>query len=153
MKTILAPIDFSPVTERVVAHASELAAAFRGRVVILATLIEPVFLAEYAPPPANLARVMVGAENDAKRRLAKIAQRLASRAIPVQTLLERGSPAAVITATAKKIRASYIVMGSHGHTAFYELIAGSTTQGVLKSAPCPVVIVPRIKAPKRTRSR
>jgi nucleotide-binding universal stress UspA family protein len=33
-------------------------------------------------------------------------------------------------------------MGSHGHTAFYDLLVGSTTHGVLMRANCPVVIVP-----------
>jgi len=41
------------------------------------------------------------------------------------------------------------VMGSHGHTALYDLLLGSTTHGVLFRAPCPVVIVP----PKRPRAR
>jgi nucleotide-binding universal stress UspA family protein len=36
-------------------------------------------------------------------------------------------------------------MGSHGHTALYDLIAGSTTTRVLKGAPCPVVVVPAQK--------
>jgi nucleotide-binding universal stress UspA family protein len=40
-------------------------------------------------------------------------------------------------------------MGSHGHTAFYDLLVGSTTQGVLKKAPCPVLIVPAEKAKRR----
>jgi nucleotide-binding universal stress UspA family protein len=33
-------------------------------------------------------------------------------------------------------------MGSHGHNAFYDLLVGTTTHGVLRKATCPVVIVP-----------
>ena len=47
---------------------------------------------------------------------------------------------------AQKSRAAYIVMGSHGHSALYDLLAGSTTTGVLKRSTCPVLIVP--PAPK-----
>ena len=43
---------------------------------------------------------------------------------------------------AERLTADYIVIGSHGHTAFYDLLVGSTASGVLKSASCPVVIVP-----------
>jgi nucleotide-binding universal stress UspA family protein len=39
------------------------------------------------------------------------------------------------------------VMGSHGHTALYDLLVGSTTHGVLMRAICPVVIIPAIKEP------
>jgi nucleotide-binding universal stress UspA family protein len=41
--------------------------------------------------------------------------------------------------------AELIVMGSHGHGALYELLVGSVTQGVMKGASCPVVVVPAKK--------
>jgi len=34
------------------------------------------------------------------------------------------------------------VVGSHGHGAFYDLLVGSTTHGLLLRASCPVLIVP-----------
>jgi nucleotide-binding universal stress UspA family protein len=49
---------------------------------------------------------------------------------------------------AKQVSADYLVMGSHGHTALYDLLVGSTTHGVLLRAPCPVVITPSPKAAK-----
>ena len=33
-------------------------------------------------------------------------------------------------------------MGSHGHGAIYELLVGSVTEGVLRKARCPVLVVP-----------
>jgi nucleotide-binding universal stress UspA family protein len=44
-------------------------------------------------------------------------------------------------------------MGSHGHGAFYDLLVGSTTQGVLKRATCPVVIVPTSKKKKAAKKK
>ncbi|MEO8353471.1 MAG: universal stress protein, partial [Chthoniobacteraceae bacterium] len=38
--------------------------------------------------------------------------------------------------------ADMIVMGSHGHGSFYELLVGSVTSGVLRDARCPVLVVP-----------
>ena len=55
----------------------------------------------------------------------------------------------LIVEQAEKSRADYIVMGSHGHTAFYDLLVGSTTHGVLMRAKCPVLIVPAAKEKKR----
>ena len=43
---------------------------------------------------------------------------------------------------AKKLDASLIVMGSHGHGALYHLLVGSVTEGVLKGTACPVLVVP-----------
>jgi nucleotide-binding universal stress UspA family protein len=45
------------------------------------------------------------------------------------------------------------VMGSHGHTALYDLLVGSTTHGVLMRAQCPVVIVPSAKQKKPAKTK
>ncbi len=50
-----------------------------------------------------------------------------------------------ILEAARICEADYIVMGSHGHNAFYDLLVGTTTHGVMRKAPCPVVIVPTAK--------
>jgi nucleotide-binding universal stress UspA family protein len=53
-----------------------------------------------------------------------------------------GHPSAQILDQARRLRADYIVLGSHGHNAIYDLLVGSTAHTVLQKAPCPVVIVP-----------
>lgn len=41
-----------------------------------------------------------------------------------------------------RLAADAIVLGSHGHGALYDLLVGSVAEGVLRRAPCPVVVVP-----------
>jgi nucleotide-binding universal stress UspA family protein len=142
MKTILAAIDFSTVSQQVVAHASRLAQALHARVILLTALVPPVFVKEFAPQPESLARVLAGTENAAPRKLAAIQQRLASKSVPEKVVLWTGDPVRLIVEKAAEHRASYIIMGSHGHTALYDLVAGSTTHRVLQRAACPVVIIP-----------
>ena len=142
MTTILAPVDLSRVTAEVVAQAGGLARAFQGRVVLLTVMVPPVFVKEYAPPPEKLRRITVGNEKAVQRRLAELEQRLAGQSIRATSVILRGGPARIILEQARRRKADYIVMGSHGHSAFHDLIAGSTTQRVLKRAPCPVVIIP-----------
>jgi nucleotide-binding universal stress UspA family protein len=149
MKTILVPIDFSPVTPAVLARATELARGFRARLVLLVALVPPVLLQEFAPPPERLRRVLVGAEKSVQRRLKALVQRLAARSVLVDSVLAHGEPVRAIVEGARRTAAAYIVIGSHGHSAFYELVAGSTTHGVLKRAPCPVVVVPSQRRPAR----
>jgi nucleotide-binding universal stress UspA family protein len=62
--------------------------------------------------------------------------------VSVECIQVVGAPVPNILDQAEKYVADYIVMGSHGHTAFYDLLVGSTTHGVLMRAKCPVVIVP-----------
>jgi nucleotide-binding universal stress UspA family protein len=62
--------------------------------------------------------------------------------VTAETVHVVGSPVPEIIEQAKTCAADYIVIGSHGHTAFYDLLVGSTANGVLKRAKCPVLIVP-----------
>jgi nucleotide-binding universal stress UspA family protein len=64
-----------------------------------------------------------------------------------------GAPATLIAGQARKLRADFIVMGSHRHSAFHDLLLGSTTSGVIKRSSCPVVIVPPPARPATATSR
>jgi nucleotide-binding universal stress UspA family protein len=54
-----------------------------------------------------------------------------------------GALIACIVEQAQRMAAEYIVIGSHGHTAAYNIVMAS---GVLKKARCPVLIVPSVSA-------
>jgi hypothetical protein len=62
VKTILAPIDFSGVTDAVVAAAAELARAFNGTVVLFTVVQPPTMVTEYAPLLADAADVVAAGE-------------------------------------------------------------------------------------------
>ncbi len=152
MKTILAAIDFSPVSEDVVQTAADLAQAIHGELVLFTVVQPPVMLGEYASL-ANVAEITAAGEKNAERELAKFAEKLAAGFLSVETVELVGSPVPLILEQAEKCAADYLVMGSHGHGAFYDLLVGSTTQGVLTRAACPVVIVPARKAPVPSKPR
>lgn len=153
MKTILAPIDFSVVSDAVVTEAASLARAHQGRVVLLSVVQPPVVLAEYAPVMENIAEITAAGERNAARQLEKIEAKLAADFVAAESVQLTGSPIPLIVEQAEKLDADYIVMGSHGHTALYDLLVGSTTHGVLIRAKCPVVIIPAVKDSKDQKPR
>jgi len=145
VKTILAPIDFSSITELVINQARTLARAFDGRVVLLHVMQPPVITSEYSPFIENIAEIVTVGEKAAAKQLAQLQERLMAEGIATETLQFTGAPVGNILTQAAKLAADYIVMGSHGHKAVYDLIVGSTTHGVLLRATCPVIIVPAQK--------
>lgn len=153
MKTVLAPIDLSPISAEVVAHAAILARALRGRMLLLTVMPELAVVKRYAPPAEILRRMMAENERVVQRRLTTLETPLARHSVRSTRLILQGDPTRVILAQAKKTKAGYIVMGSHGHSAFFDLIGGSTLHGVLTGARCPVVIVPPHARPTKTRAR
>jgi nucleotide-binding universal stress UspA family protein len=153
VKTILAPVDFSAATEAVVRQAATLARAMNGRVVLFNVLQPPVITSEYAPLMENIAEITAAGQRAASEHLARLQTEAQREDIPVDTVQLNGAPVLQIVEQARKLTADYIVMGSHGHTALYDLLVGSTTHGVLMRAACPVVILPATtKKPKHPRT-
>ncbi len=145
MKTILVPIDFSTVSRPVLAAAATLARAINGRVVLLHVVQQPVIINEYDLMVTDVALMSAGVERAASRHLTTLVKSLGRRVSKVEAVCRSGPPVREIIDQARKCAADYIVIGSHGHSAFYDLLAGSTASGVLKRSRCPVLVVPAAK--------
>ena len=52
-----------------------------------------------------------------------------------------GSPVTEILAVAEDKKVDLIVMASHGRTGLSRLLMGSVAEGVMREAPCPVLVV------------
>lgn len=152
MKTILVPLDLSPAAVRVCNAACDLARQVDGRLVLLHVVQPPpVVMSEvYAFDAGQLKEMAAVADKSAAHRLRVLDQYCARQKVRATTVQRTGSPVAAILAKATSSKAAYIVMGSHGHGAIYDLLVGSTTHGVLMKAACPVLVVP---SPRRTKAR
>jgi universal stress protein A len=142
MKTVLAPIDFSELSRGVINEAVALARSIDARLVLLHVVQLPAvigtgFEAEDLAPGFHLE-----AEQKAKVQLTDLQWKLRDEGVTAHVVLQVGTPGERILDQADRLEADYIVLGSHGHGAFYDLIVGRTTTRVLKDARCPVLIVP-----------
>ena len=144
MKTILAPIDFSTATEGVIEATCTLARVTQNRVLLLHIVQPPVLTSDYGLALENFQEAVEISGKHSTKRLGEITDDLRLRypELRVETKLVNGPPIPEILDAALINDAAYIVMGSHGHNAFYDLLVGTTTHGVLRKASCPVVIVP-----------
>ncbi|MFZ5496873.1 MAG: universal stress protein [Verrucomicrobiota bacterium] len=144
MKTILVPLDLSAATVQVCDAACELARLTGGRLVLLHVVQPPpVMMSEvYACDSGRLTELVGAAKRIAAHKLRALARHCEKKELSVQTIMRTGDAARTILAQAAASKAGCIVMGTHGHGAVYDLLVGSTTRGVLKKAPCPVMIVP-----------
>ncbi len=144
MKIILAPIDFSAASKPVVAQALTMAKLARARLVLL-HVVQPPIMTDSDTGAQMSADYAAMASVSAAKHLAALQKPLRAKGVVVETKHLVGFPGQCILDQAGTLNADYIVLGSHGHGAFYDLIVGSTTSRVLKEARCPVVVVP----PKR----
>ena len=74
------------------------------------------------------------------RQLQEWAERARLREVECTSLLLQGPTVKTLVAKAEELEARYIVVGSHGH-GLKQLILGSVSDGLLRKAHCPVVVV------------
>jgi nucleotide-binding universal stress UspA family protein len=142
MRTILVPIDFSEVTERVVDTATSLAQAFSSKLCLLHVAApDPAFVG-WDPGPDVVRHQRATDLRDEHRRAQDLAEELRGRGLEAQALLVQGPTVETILERAAKLEADLIVLGSHGHGALYRALLGSISEGVVRKATCPVLIVP-----------
>jgi nucleotide-binding universal stress UspA family protein len=139
---ILLPVDFSDVTEAVVAEAVRLGRALGAALHLLHVATpEPQFIGYEMGP--ILVRDGVAAHLRQQRgQLNEWAAKIRRDGQDVTATLVSGEPVARILEHARRMGPLCIVLGSHGHGAFHHLLAGSVCTGVLRKAACPVHIVP-----------
>jgi nucleotide-binding universal stress UspA family protein len=142
MKTILVPVDFSAVTTQVARTACEMARLTGSRLVLLHVIAEVTAFETYGLGSEIISETARVREKIRARDLAALAKRCRRSVKVVRTVQQTGKVVPVILEQARKLKAAYIILGSHGHGAVYDLVAGSVAQGVLRRAPCPVFVVP-----------
>jgi nucleotide-binding universal stress UspA family protein len=142
MKTFLVPVDFSAVSEEIVDTATRFVQAFGGKVVLLHCIPPPILTGDYALPAEAVQEAMLAGEKSAETKLDDYAETFRRAGHGVEVAVRHGGPVASILDEAARVRADFIIMGSHGHGRLYDLLVGSTASGVLKGATCGVIIMP-----------
>ena len=136
--TYLVPIDFSRGSERALDYALGMARERKAKVIVL-----HVVPAELIHPPIGKALDFYDVlARQAREKFRRLAKRKKLQPSDCQLILTRGRNfAEVIVKQAKKLRATIIVMGSHGRTGVQRWLLGSVAERTLRYADCPVLIV------------
>lgn len=143
MKTIVALVDFSDLTFKVLKQAHHLAKAFESLVVLLHVVPKEPVVVDVGLISATVLRnpgpELINADG---ARLLELQDSLSK--FGVDTTVKQLQAASVdeVLAEVRQLEADLIIVGSHHHGALYDLLVGSVTYNVLRQAPCPVLVVP-----------
>lgn len=145
-KRLLVCVDFSEVTDAVVAQAQSVAALTGAAVrVLYVAAPDPDFVGFEAGPDA-VRRQVAQSLREEHAKLERIVERLRSEGIAASPMMVQGSTVSTILDQARRFEADLIVLGSHGHGALFHLIAGSVAEGVLRESAASVLVVPAKQA-------
>jgi len=140
IKSILVPLDFSPPSKKALHYALSVARQFKARLTLL-TVVEPVGTPDFAasfPLVMEDDRLMAAAKKELERT-AKAAR--VPRGTLEKVLVRFGRSFHEITEAARTRKADLIIISTHGYTGLKHALLGSTTERVVRHAPCPVLVV------------
>ena len=138
--TILVPIDFSSWSEQAFEYACSLAAKLGASMYLLSVVDIPIYGAPELAAAMTPSQVETAAEQN-EAALMKLAARHEGDVRIVDTVLRTGDPRTEIVDTAIDVKADLIVMGTHGRRGLKRALLGSVAENVVRTAPCPVLLV------------
>ena len=142
MENIIVAIDFFQITPAIMTQAETLAQAFNSKLwLIHIAEPEPDFIGFKTGPQPKREH---WAEEFRKehQQIQDLAEELRQKGLDAVGLLLQGSTVETILAEAKKLAADLIIVGSHGRSEIEKFFVGSVSEGILKTAYCPVLVIP-----------
>jgi nucleotide-binding universal stress UspA family protein len=140
---ILVPTDFSEHATCALDYAVVLAHKLEATIHLLNAM--SLQFAEY--PIAVTTDMIDGVMQSNQKELAKLIAARADQASFGPPMLEVGDARLVIEEAATKLGADLIVMGTHGRQGLRRALLGSVAESLVRTAPCPVLLVRTNNAP------
>lgn len=138
MRRILVPIDFSPESLKTLGYAKLLGERF-GAELHLVHVVSPPSASR--PRQANWLTFSKEVAANATKRLAELAAEASVPAQPKPYTVRIGQVADEINGVARLKRVGLIAMATRGYTGHKNASLGSTTERVVRDAPCPVLVL------------
>jgi nucleotide-binding universal stress UspA family protein len=137
-RTLVVPLDGSPLAERAVPYAVRLAQAWQARLVIMQAVLAP---ATGSVDSVNWERLQLDAISDAHDYLAELAESFSGQLAAMEIATPYGRAVDKILETVDVFGADAVVMATHGRTGFAHVLYGSVTEAVLARGSKPVFVV------------
>ena len=139
-KKILVPVDFSPCSERAVQYALAFAGEFNARLILLHVV--EAFPIDYLIGFESSRHSNDWLIEQSRKRLKQLARKLAATGVITdEPIVNFGKPFQEIVRVAKERGVDLIIIATHGYTGLKHIQLGSTTERVVRHAPCPVLVV------------
>jgi universal stress protein A len=133
LQKILVPVDFSDCSKKALQYAIPFARQFGAEVKLL-YVIEPY------PAAPEMALCDTESVEDAHRELDTLRKTI-SGAVRSSASVRKGAPHIEIAEAARESGADLVIISTHGRKGLPRMFLGSTTEKVVRHAPCPVLIV------------
>lgn len=139
---VLACVDFSDVTRRVVEAAAAQVRQAQGELVLLHVAPDEPDFAGFEVGPQTVRDTVAHRLREEHRQIQELADEAGKQGVSAEGLMVTGMVTDKVMEQAEKLDASLLVVGSHGHGALHDLLVGSVTESILRRTTRPVLVVP-----------
>ena len=141
LKKVLVPTDFSESARHALTYGTSFAREYEAELTLL-HVVENLTVG-YASDlfPVPMQEVFQEISGYAKTELAKLGAQAREKNVSVVEHVAQGKPSAEIIRFARETEIDMIVLGTHGKGMLDQALFGSTTERVVRRAPCPVLTV------------
>lgn len=139
LERILVPTDFSDSARQALTYGISFAQEYKAELLLL-HVVETIpvgYASDLFPVP--MAEVFQEMSGYARAELAKLGKIAREKGIAVREIVTQGKPSSEIVRMAKDETVDMIVLGTHGTGMLDKALFGSTTERVVRKAPCPVL--------------
>lgn len=139
---ILIPTDFSDQFNLALDYAKEMTKSIGSTLHIIHVIESTVMPADTVfSAHAKIVDVESKIKLQAEENMGKIENELKNENFKIQTGIIKGHPADEIIDYANDKKIDSICIATHGRSGFQRFLFGSTTEKVLRKAPCPVIAI------------
>jgi len=96
----------------------------------------------YDAGPATVRDQIAKESGELHHRLEQLALELRRGGAEASAFVAQGPTVATVLHEAERLGADFIIVGSHGHGAVYDLLVGSIAEAIVRRATRPVLVVP-----------
>ena len=141
LRKVMVPTDFSESARHALTYGISFAREYEAELTLL-HVVENLTVG-YASDlfPVPMAEVFQEISGYARTELAKLGEEARAKNVTVGEVVVQGKPSAEIMRFARETEVDMIVLGTHGKGMLDQALFGSTTERVVRRAPCPVLTV------------
>jgi universal stress protein A len=139
IERILVPIDFSPPSLKALDEAVEFGRPYKAELILMFAVERGYYESPLLVPESGA--ILEHQGKAAREKLEEICREVCMRGINCRAIVEAGVAYKAIVDMAKRIKASLIVISTHGRTGLAHVLIGSVAERVVQHSACPVLTI------------
>lgn len=141
LNRILVPIDFSEHSKRALKYAIPFAKQFVASIDLIYVVEPTIYPADFSFGQAGFPNVEEELRASGSNELDTLIKKEIAGRVTAKKVIRTGKPSYEIIQYAREAKMDLIIIATHGHSGMEQILFGSTTEKVVRKAPCPVLVV------------